>query len=95
MVVVTVARSLGSNALVDCGGWVANFLLATKANGIAAIAQAALARHSDVIRAHFDLPADLAVVCGVAFGYADSSHRANSYRTSRAELAQVVRRFDD
>lgn len=92
VVVVLTPRSLGSYALVDCGGWIANFLLAAAACGVAAIAQAALARHSDVIRAHFGLADELAVVCGIAFGHADAAHPANGYRTQRAAPAQVVRR---
>lgn len=94
VVIVTTARSLGPYALVDCGGWVANFLLAAQAHGIAAIAQAALARHSDVIREHFALPPQQLVVCGIAFGFADAAHPANGYRTARADLTQVVQRFD-
>lgn len=94
VLIVTTASSLGPYALVDCGGWVANFLLAAQAHGIAAIAQAALARHSDVIREHFALPAQQLVVCGISFGFADAAHPANSYRTARADLAQVVQRFD-
>ena len=94
VLIVTTASSLGPYALVDCGGWVANFLLAAQAHGIAAIAQAALARHSDVIREHFALPSQQLVVCGIAFGFADAAHPANSYRTARADLAQVVQRFD-
>lgn len=92
--VVLAPRSLGPYALVDCGGWVANFLLAAAACGLAATPQAALARHSDAIRAHFELPDTLAVVCGIAFGHADTAHPANSYRTDRADLAQVVQRVD-
>lgn len=94
VVIVTTARSLAPYALVDCGGWVANFLLAAQAHGIAAIPQAALARHSDVIHTHFALPAQQLVVCGIAFGFADAAHPVNSYRTARADLAQVVQRFD-
>lgn len=94
VLIVTTASSLGPYALVDCGGWVANFLLAAQAHGVAAVPQAALARHSDVIRAHFALPSGQLVVCGIAFGLADAAHPANCYRTARADLAQVVQRFD-
>lgn len=90
---VLAPRSLGPYALVDCGVWVGNFLLAAAAHGIAAIPQAAPARHSDALRAHLDLPDGLAVVCAMAFGHADRDHPVNGYRTARADLAQVVRRI--
>ena len=30
------------------------------------------------------------LLCGIAFGYEDSAHPANTFRTSRAPLAQAV-----
>jgi hypothetical protein len=30
------------------------------------------------------------VVCGISFGYPDRDHRINSYRTSRAEIADAA-----
>jgi hypothetical protein len=35
------------------------------------------------------------VVCGISFGYPDREHKANSYRTSRAKLADAVTFFDE
>ena len=90
VLIVTVPRSLGPYALVDVGGWIANFLLAAQAHDVAAIAQAALAQQATVVRAHFGLHADAQVVCGISFGYADVTSPANSYRTSRAPLHETV-----
>ena len=65
-----------------------------QALGLGTIPQAALARHSGLIRRHFKLADDRKVVCGISFGYADHSHRVNSYRTSRASVADTVTYFD-
>ncbi len=70
-------------------------MLAAQALGLGSIAQAALARHSGLIRRHFNLGDDRRVVCGISFGYADHEHKVNSYRTSRAALADVVTFVDD
>jgi hypothetical protein len=43
-----------------------------------------------LIRRHFKLAADRRVVCGISFGYADNAHKVNSYRTSRASVADTV-----
>ena len=86
---------LGVYGAIDCGAYVANFMLAAQALGIGSIAQAALARHSGLIRRHFNLAADRRVVCGISFGYADHGDRVNSYRTSLAAIADTVTFIDD
>jgi hypothetical protein len=50
-----------------------------------------LARHSGMIRRHFGIADDRRVVCGISFGYPDHAHKINSYRTSRASVAETVR----
>src|SRR6059036_838689 len=81
---------LGIYGAVDCGAYVSNFMLAAQALGLGTIPQAALARHSGLIRRHFKLPDDRRVVCGISFGFADHAHKVNSYRTSRASVADSV-----
>jgi nitroreductase len=65
-------------------------MLAAQALGLGSIAQAALARRSDVVREHLKLADDRRVVCGISFGYPKPDHIINSYRTSRAPLSQAV-----
>jgi nitroreductase len=90
MAVVTCEAELGVYAAIDCGAWVANFMTAAVAAGLGCIAQAALAAHPAVVRAHFGLPQSQLVICGIAFGYADTAHPVNSFRTARAGLEEVV-----
>jgi len=88
--VITSPESLGLYGAVDCGAYVNNFMLAAQSLGVASVAQAALATQSKFIREYFSLGADRRVLCGISFGYADVSHPANSFRTDRAELDDVV-----
>lgn len=88
--IITTPAELGPYGAVDCGAYVGLFLLAAQAHGIATTPQAALARHAGFIRAHFGIGDDRKVVCGIAFGYADHSHAANSYRTNRASTEDAV-----
>lgn len=88
--IITSDEPLGVYGAVDCGGYVSSFMLAAQAHGVATIAQAALARHSPFVRAHFGLPDERRVVCGISFGFADPTHPINGYRTSRATLAETV-----
>jgi nitroreductase len=88
-------EALGVYGTVDCGGYVSNFMLAAQALGLGTIAQAALARHSALIRRHFGLGEDRRVICGISFGFADHAHKINSYRTSRASIADTVSFIDE
>jgi len=92
--IVHTDEALGVYGAIDCGGFVTSFLLAAQALGVATIPQAALAFHSDVVRTHFGLSDDRRVVCGISFGYPDRTHKANSYRTSRAAVADAARFVD-
>jgi len=93
--IVHTDEALGVYGAIDCGGYVTSFMLAALALGVATVPQAALAFHSDVVRDYFGLGEDRRVVCGISFGYPDRAHKANSYRTSRAAIADTARFFDD
>lgn len=88
--ILTTARELGPYGAMDCGGFVTAFTLAATAAGVATVAQAAVARYSDQVRAHFDIPEDRMIACAISFGYADTDHPANSFRTTRAPLGEVL-----
>lgn len=81
---------LGVYGAVDVGGYLQVLLIAMQAHGIAAIPQAALAGHSALVKSQLRIPAERPMVCGISFGYEDTAHPANSYRTTRAKLSDVV-----
>ena len=88
--IIHTEEALGIYGAIDCGGYVGNFMLSAQALGLGSIAQAALARHSGMIRNHFGLGDDRRVVCGISFGFPDRDHKVNSYRTNRAALSDVA-----
>jgi nitroreductase len=92
--IVTTDEALGIYGAIDCGAYIANFTLAARSLGVATIAQAAIAAYSPFVREFFTLPTDRQVICGISFGYEDSEHPANSFRTSRADLSEVVTWFE-
>lgn len=87
---VTTDKALGIYGAIDCGAYVSNFALAARAMGVASIAQAALAAHPQFWRERLGLTPDRKLVCGISFGYEDPAHPANSFRTSRAPIAQAT-----
>ena len=93
--IVHTDEALGVYGAIDCGGYVTSFMLAAQAMGVATIPQAALAFHSGLVRQHFGLGDDRRVVCGISFGFPDSDHKANSYRTTRASVADTVKFVDE
>lgn len=92
---VTTPAELGTYGAVDCGLYVATFLYAAESLGLGAIPQAALANHAPFVRDYFDIPSDQLVLCGLPFGRRDEHHPANSFRTDRAPLTEIVRWVGD
>ncbi|GAB0108502.1 nitroreductase [Nocardia sp. JMUB6875] len=88
--ILTTEADLGTYGAVDCGLYLTSFLLAAQSLGVATAPQAALATYSPFLREYFGLPANRQVIAGVSFGYPETEHAANSFRTSRADLDQVV-----
>ena len=95
MAIIHTDEALGIYGAIDCGAYVGNFLLAAQALGLGTIPQAALARHSGLIRRHFKLADHRRVVCGISFGFPDGENKINSYRTSRASLADTATFLDE
>jgi nitroreductase len=87
---ITTDEALGVYGAVDCGAYVANFMLAATAMGVATIAQAALASRPQRVRDFFALAPGRRVVCGISLGFEDTAHPANGFRTRRAELPATV-----
>jgi nitroreductase len=89
--IITTEAALGTYGVLDVGGWVTAFLLAATSLGVATIPQAALASRSPFLRDHFTIPEGRQVVCGISFGFADTAHPANRFRTSRAAVDEAAR----
>lgn len=87
---IHVDRNLGSYGVLDCGVYLGTLLLAAESLGIAMIPQAALATYSSFVRDYFEIPDNMACLVGASFGYSDPDHPANSFRSSRAQLPDVV-----
>lgn len=80
----------GLYGAADCGGFVANVMNAATAAGVATVAQAAIAMQSPTVRRVLELPEERRIFCAISLGYADPADPANGFRTSRAEVDDVV-----
>ncbi len=88
---LTVPAAMGAYGALDLGNFLSCFMLAAHAEGLATLAQAALAQYAGAIREMFDIPADRAFLCGVSFGFADPDHPANRFRAPRAAVGETCR----
>lgn len=89
--IITTERDLGVYGAIDTGLYIGSVLLAAQSLGIGMIPQAALAIYGSMMREYFGIPHERMIVAGASFGYADPAHPANSFRSKRAELGDVVR----
>ena len=92
--IVTSERDLATYGAIDCGLYIGSVLLAAQSLGIGMIPQAALAGYAPMMREHFNLPDNRAIVLGCSFGWPAEDHPANSFRSRRAKLDDVVQWVD-
>ena len=81
---------LGSYGAMDTGGFVTAFTLAASALGIATIAQAAVAAYAPLLHETLNIGEDRLILCAISFGYADTDHPANQFRTERATPDSII-----
>lgn len=85
---------LGPYGAMDSGGFVTAFTLAATSLGIGTIAQAAVAAYAPLLRDTLNIAEDRNILCAISFGYPDSDHPANGFRTDRADAADIIRWHD-
>ncbi len=88
--IITSEADLGPYGAMDCGGFVTAFTLAAQSLGIATIAQAAVAAYAPYVRKFFDIPEGRHILCAISFGYEDTRHPANAFRTARADVDDII-----
>jgi len=88
--ILSCPADLGTYGAIDCGSFVTGFALAAEARGVASIPQAAVAAYGAFLHDYFDIPTDQVILCAISFGYSDTDHPANSFRTDRAGLDAFV-----
>lgn len=88
--VITCHQELGPYGTLDCGGFITAFCLSALSQGVASIPQASIAYYARTVRDYLQIEADQLVLAAVSFGYGDGEHAANSFRTERAPLDDLV-----
>ena len=94
-IVFSVDRVLEIGSWLDYGMFLENVMVAARAFGLHSCPQVAWTPYHDVVREVLGMPAEEAVVCGMALGYEDESAVENSLRTERAPLSDWVSFHDE
>jgi len=87
-------RSLTQWSMFDMGSLAQSIMLAAQEYGVDSAIAALFASYPDLVRADLDIPDDLAILIGLALGYADADQLRDRPRISRRPLKEVVRYKD-
>ena len=85
---ITIDRRLGPGQWADLGGYIHALAFLARGYGLDTCPQEAWARLYDTVGAFLKLPPTQMLFCGMAIGYGDRKHKANDFRSPRAELGE-------
>lgn len=88
--VLCMDKSFGVGVALDVGAYLQTLLLAFASRGIGSCAQASIRNYAGAVADELDVPDDLMVLCGVAFGYELEGAAANEVRQERSPLEDNV-----
>jgi len=76
---------------VDYGMFLQNLMVAARARGLHTCPQAAWNGFARIILPHIGAGEDEMLVCGMALGFADTTHKVNSFHTPREPVQNFTR----
>ena len=89
--IFTIDRVMGKGSWLDYGMFMENIMISAIGHGLATCAQAAFNQFHQIIERQLNLPANEAIVCGMALGYEDKKAIVNTLKTSRVPVDEFVR----
>lgn len=87
-------RHLGQGAWIDMGMFMQSIMLVAQGQGLATCPQASLGEYPDVVRGLLGIDENLALLGGMALGYADPNAAVNRYRTEREPVESFTRWYE-
>jgi nitroreductase len=88
---ITIDRKLGPGQWADLGGYIHALAYLARGYGLDTCPQEAWARLYDTIGDVLKIPDNEMLFCAVAIGYGDRKHKANDFRSPRAELSEFCK----
>jgi nitroreductase len=90
----TIDRVLARGSLLDYGMFLQNIMVAARARGLHTCPQAAWIDFASIVQAHIGAGSGEMLICGMSIGYADETHKVNSFHTPRAGVEAFTRWLD-
>ena len=90
---ITIDRRLGPGQWADLGGYIHALAFLARGYGLDTCPQEAWARLYDTVGDYLKLPLDQMLFCGMAVGYGDREHKANAFRSPRADLSEFCKLY--
>jgi nitroreductase len=88
---LTIDRRLGPGQWADLGGYIHALAFLARGYGLDTCPQEAWARLYKTVEAYLKVPSEQMLFCGMAIGYGDRKHKANDFRSPRAELHEFCK----
>jgi len=88
---ITIDRRLGPGQWADLGGYIHALAFLARGYGLDTCPQEAWARLYDTVGEFLKIPPNEMLFCGMAIGYGDRKHKANDFRSPRAELSEFCK----
>ena len=88
---ITIDRRLGPGQWADLGGYINSLAVLARGYGLDTCPQEAWARLYDTVGDFLKIPPGEMLFCGFAIGYGDRKHKANDFRSPRAELGEFCK----
>jgi nitroreductase len=90
---VAIDRKFGPAQWSDLGAYVATIMYLARGYGLDTCPQESWARMHHIVRPFVSMPPEQMLFCGVAIGYGDHAHVANSFHAPRAEVDEFCKFF--
>jgi nitroreductase len=90
-IIICIDDCFSARQMVDVGAAVGYLVLAAQASGLATCPIGLITDYADEIKELLNIPENKRVVIGVALGYADRENPMGQFRSSRADLSELVR----
>lgn len=84
-------RELPLWSIFDIGLFTQSLMLAAHAKGLGTVAQAFLTDYAKTIKDFLGIPETKRLIIGISVGYPDLEDKANSYRSSRVSVDEIVK----
>lgn len=83
--------SLPTWSIFDMGLFAQSLMLAANAHGIGTVPQAFLTDYPATVKELLEIPDSKRLILGISAGYPDWEDRANSYRSQRVDVSEMVK----